>query len=86
MTAWIFLRDRVERALLRAGVAPDPRAFKPHITMARLNRHAGPTAPFLVRNANLASSPATLDAFILFESQLGRDGASYQAVARYPLS
>jgi len=81
-----LLHDRVERALLRAGVPPDPRAFKPHITIARLNRQAGPIEPFVARNAALTSDPATLDAFILFESRLGQEGASYQAVARYPLS
>ena len=80
------LHDRIEWAVSRAGIPPDRRAFKPHITIARLGRQAGPVAPFLVRNAGLTSASATLDAFILFESRLGRDGASYQAIARYPLA
>ena len=42
-------------------------------------------APFLFRAAGLSSEPATIDAFILFESLLGSEGATYQAVARYPL-
>ena len=79
------LRDRVERALVRAGVAPDQRAFKPHITLARLGRQAGPVEPFLARIAGLAGPPTTIDAFLLFESRLGHEGASYEAVARYPL-
>lgn len=81
-----LLHDRVERALLRVGVPADPRAFKPHITVARLNRRAGPIQPFLVRNASLTGSPAMLDAFILYESRLGNEGSSYQAVARYALT
>jgi 2'-5' RNA ligase len=80
------LHDRIERALVRTGVPPDQRAFKPHITLARLNRQAGPVEPFLARTAGLASVPAAIDAFILFESRLGSDGASYEAIARYPLS
>lgn len=79
------LHERVSRALVRAGVPPEQRAFKPHITLARLGRNAGPVEPFLARVAGLASPPVTIDAFLLFESQLGHDGAVYEAVARYPL-
>jgi len=79
------LHDRVNRALIAAGAAPEQRAFKPHITLARLGKAAGPVEPFLGRIAGLASAPVTLDAFLLFESQLGHEGACYEAVARYPL-
>lgn len=79
------LHDRVNRALLTAGARPEQRAFKPHITLARLGRDAGPVAPFLSGIAGLASAPVMLDAFLLFESRLGSRGASYEAVARYPL-
>ena len=80
------LHERVDRALVRAGVAPEQRAVKPHVTLARLGRQAGPIEPFLRRIAGLASPHAAIDAFILFESRLGRDGASYEAIVRYPLS
>lgn len=80
------LHERVNRALVRAGIAPEQRAFKPHITLARLGRRTGPIEPFLRDLAGLASEPATISAFILFESRLGHEGASYDAVARYPLS
>ena len=79
------LHDRIGRALVRAGIAPETRAFTPHITLARLGRQAGPVERFLARTASLASAPVTIDAFILFESRLGHDGASYEAIARYPL-
>lgn len=79
------LHDRINRALLTAGARPEQRAFKPHITLARLGRDAGPVAPFVEKIAGLASTPVTLDAFLLFESRLGHNGASYDAVARYPL-
>jgi len=79
------LHDRVNRALIAAGAAPNQRAFKPHITLARLGKTAGPVGPFLRGIAGLASAPVTLDAFLLFESRLGHEGASYEAVGRYPL-
>jgi RNA 2',3'-cyclic 3'-phosphodiesterase len=79
------LHDRINHALLRAGAAPEQRAFKPHITLARLGRQAGPVAPFLARTAGLSSAPVTIDAFLLMESRLGHEGASYEPVARYPL-
>jgi 2'-5' RNA ligase len=79
------LRDRINHALLAAGARPEQRAFRPHITLARLGRDAGPPHPFLSRIAGLASAPVTLDAFLLFESRLGHDGPSYEAIARYPL-
>ena len=79
------LRDRVNHALLAAGARPEQRAFKPHITLARLGRDGGPVAPFLSGIAGLASAPVALDAFLLFESRLGHDGPSYEAIARYPL-
>ena len=80
------LHDRINRALLAAGARPEQRAFKPHITLARLGRQAGPVEPFLSRIAGLASPPVTIDAFLLFESRLGHDGPTYETVARYPLN
>jgi len=79
------LHDRVSRALVLAGVAVEQRAFKPHITLARMSKGCGPVEPFLGRIAGLSSLGATIDAFILFESRLGHEGAAYDAVARYPL-
>jgi 2'-5' RNA ligase len=79
------LHKRVDRALVTCGLPPEPRAFTPHVTLARMGRHAGPVAPFLARTAALTSAPLTLDAFFLFESHLGSEGAVYDAVARYPL-
>ena len=80
-----LLRQRVERAVVRTGLPPEARAFKPHVTLARFGRAAPPLDRFLARNATLASPPATLDAFLLYESRLGREGARYDAMMRYPL-
>ena len=79
------LHRKVDQALIRAGLAPEQRAYIPHITLARLGSTAGPTHQFIVDHAALASPPFEFTYFTLFESHLGHDGASYEAVERYPL-
>jgi RNA 2',3'-cyclic 3'-phosphodiesterase len=82
------LHRKVDRALVSAGLAPERRAYLPHVTLARLPRGAGAeveVAAWLVRHAALASAPFTMGEMILYESRLGRAGASYTAVAEWPL-
>lgn len=79
------LHKKVDQALVRCGLAPESRAYLPHITLARMNASAGPTDRFLESHAGLASAPFVLDHFLLFESTLGREGAIYEAIERYPL-
>ncbi|MCC2975209.1 RNA 2',3'-cyclic phosphodiesterase [Sphingomonas sp. PL-96] len=79
------LHRKVDQALARLGLPHEGRAFHPHITLARMNSAGGPTDAFVACNAGLASAPFTLSHMLLFESTLTRDGASYEAVARYPL-
>lgn len=68
------------------GLPPDPRAYHPHITLARTGRTTGPPDLFLQRWAALTSEAFTADAMHLYESSLGSEGASYTIVATYPLS
>lgn len=77
------LHNKVDQALVRVGVAPDTRAFHPHITLARLGRSAGPVAGFIA--ATRIEAGFTVDSFTLFESVLTRDGADYRAVEHYRL-
>jgi len=79
------LHRKVDQCLARVGVAPDTRAFVPHITLARLNRAAGPVAPFLALNGDFASAPFVFDHVVLYESELAHGGSRYHPVARYPL-
>ena len=82
------LHRKVDQALVRIGLAPERRTYLPHITLARLPRAAG-SGPAIERwradHTGLSSEPFTPDALILYESRLGRDGASYEPVSRYPL-
>lgn len=79
------LHKKIDQALVRCGLEPERRAYLPHITLARMNAASGAADRFLESHAGLASAPFTLDHFLLFESHLGREGASYDAVERYPL-
>jgi len=77
------LHAAVSRALTRAGIAPEERAFVPHITLARLAR--GLAAPLPAERLWPPPVSAHFDHFILYESELGASGASYSAIERYPL-
>jgi RNA 2',3'-cyclic 3'-phosphodiesterase len=81
------LATKVERACQLAGLEPEPRAFHPHITLARWKgRRTREVQDFLQRRRGLTSEPFDVDAFILFESRLSRHGAHYEEMARYPLA
>lgn len=82
------LHRKIERAVTLAGAAPEPRAFHPHITLARLARGLGEEAAidrYLADHAALASPAFGFDHLLLFESRLAPDGAVYDTLARWPL-
>lgn len=79
------LHRKVGQLLARVGIAAETRAFVPHVTLARLNRSAGPVAPFLTLHSDLASAPFVFDHVTLYESEMGHGGSRYHPVARYPL-
>ncbi|HET9810356.1 MAG TPA: RNA 2',3'-cyclic phosphodiesterase [Sphingomicrobium sp.] len=81
------LAAKVDRACVNAGLEPERRAFHPHITLARWNRHnAEPARDFERRHPDLVTEPFAVDRFILFESRLSRHGAHYVEIASYPLA
>ena len=79
------LRRTVKSALRSVGVEPEKRAYLPHITIARANISTGPIEGFVSAHGGLASEFFHVDHFALFESHLGRQGARYEIVERYPL-
>lgn len=80
------LRDKVESAVVRAGLAPEARKFTPHLTLARFRDPPGPRlGDFLGRHALFRPLPLEVTHFTLFSSHLGRGGAVYAAEAEYPL-
>lgn len=80
------LHKKIDRALVRAGLEPERRAYFPHITLARRRRQAVDPAGWLERRAALSTPPEPVAAMILYRSHLGRHGSSYEAVASYPLA
>jgi 2'-5' RNA ligase len=80
------LRDKIETALQRQGLAAEERKYHPHITLARLRgAPADRVGRFLEANGLLMSPLFPVDAFVLYESIRGNDGAVYRAVQRYAL-
>ena len=79
------LRQRIERICEVCGIEPDHRRYHPHITLARINRAAGPLAPFLSQTAALRLGPWIVEDYLLYESHLHPEGSLYEPVMRYPL-
>jgi len=82
------LHRKVDQACVRAGLAPEGRAFVPHVTVARLPRALGEAAAvsaWCARHAGLASAPFACGHLVLYQSFLERDGAVYEPVMRWPL-
>jgi RNA 2',3'-cyclic 3'-phosphodiesterase len=77
------LQSRVSASLTRsAGFEPERRAFRPHVTVARVRKEAR------VRAGDLPVPPALEfpgDALTLYRSRLTRTGAVYEPLARAAL-
>lgn len=80
------LHKKIDRALVRAGLEPERRAYLPHITLARRRSGAVDPAGWLERRAPLATPAEPIAAMILYQSHLGRHGSAYEPVASYPLA
>jgi 2'-5' RNA ligase len=79
------LNAKIERACQSAGLAPERRAFHPHITLARWKGRAARLHTWLDRRSGLVSEPWEVREFILYESHLGRERAHYEAIERFAL-
>jgi RNA 2',3'-cyclic 3'-phosphodiesterase len=80
------LHRKIDHALVRTGLPPEGRAYRPHVTIARFGRGAPPLGDALARLAGVRSDPHPVTDFRLYESHLDHDGARYEEVARYALS
>jgi len=80
------LASRCEAAARRAGLKPEHRAYKPHVTLAYLNRPDPARVAAWVQANNLLKSPAfRLASFSLYSSLLGPDGSVYRLEREYLL-
>lgn len=79
------LAAKVERICVEVGLAPERRAFHPHVTLARWSGAKPALGDLLARHAGLRSEYWKVDRVILFESHLARTGASYEPVSEIML-
>jgi 2'-5' RNA ligase len=77
------LQRRVDRACRRAGLETERRAYRPHITLARLPRSAGPIGDWLAEHGTLRAGPWQVTGFTLYESHLQPGGSLYQPLVDY---
>ena len=80
------LHNKIDHMMVRIGLPPEGRAYRPHVTLARFGRHGGDVAAFAAHNAGLTSASFRIESFGLFESRLGQTGARYEQVSRYALA
>ncbi len=80
------LAGRCESAARRAGLKPETRVYKPHVTLAYL-KHADPgRAGVWIQDHNLLRSPPfTVDSFGLYSSWPSSEGSRYELERDYPL-
>ena len=82
----VALRDKIEHALVRVGLAPEPRKFSPHITLARLHKPAlDKLSGFLAAHAQFRAAPYPVEGFSLIASSQTKAGSVYEDQADYPL-
>jgi 2'-5' RNA ligase len=82
------LRDKVESAVVRAGLSPEGQKFSPHITLARPNSPPPPARlqDFIVHNSLFRAPPFEVSHFTLFSSVPTKAGSHYAAERSYELS
>jgi 2'-5' RNA ligase len=84
--ALLSLRERVDAALARAGLPPEGRKFKPHITLGRMNDGSPEEVRgWLQANTLFRSMPFTVGQFVLFSSFQGRNGSIHRPEVEFPL-
>lgn len=85
--ALIALQAKIERALVDAGLPPEGRKFKPHVTIARMGQtDHGRVAQFLSDHALFGTAPWRVTAYHLYSSQLSPNGSLYRIEDSYDLA
>lgn len=83
----LALHEKVENAMMRTGLAPEPRKYTPHVTLARFSQPPGPRLQSYMETHSLfRAEPFPVDRFSLTASYLTKAGALYEDQAEYPLT
>ncbi len=81
------LAARCESAARRAGLKAGARAWRPHVTLAYLDRGQGAPAGAWIQAHNLLESPPfRVAAFGLYSSWRTAEGSAYRLERAYPLA
>lgn len=76
-----------ETAARRAGLPPDTRTYRPHVTLAYLRRPSSDAVARWIQANNLIHSPPfTISTFGLYSSWRTDEGSRYRLECDYPLS
>ncbi|MGZ3272255.1 MAG: RNA 2',3'-cyclic phosphodiesterase [Caulobacteraceae bacterium] len=85
-TALRQLAARCEAAARRAGLEPEHRAYRPHVTLAYTRRPDPARVAAWIQGHNLLKSPPfRVDRFGLYSSWQGPDGSAYRLERAYLL-
>ncbi len=85
--ALVQLAGACESAIRNAGLPPEPRRYKPHVTLAYLHGTRDvEVAHFLSDAAEFRSTPFIVDHFCMYSSRATRSGSHYVEEAVYPLA
>lgn len=81
------LAGRCRAAAERAGVRMEPRAYRPHVTLAYLKTQTNPDriGAWITGHNLLHSPPIRVDRFGLYSSVLSDDGSHYELEREYLL-
>ena len=80
------LRQRLDDALLAAGLNVELRTFHPHLTLARCREEARPALRrWLHAHGDFAGPSFRVEAFDLYASELRPEGAVHVLTERFPL-
>lgn len=81
------LNAACERAARRAGLEPEPRKFKPHVTLAYCHGTSDrDAADFQAFAASFRTEPFWVTHFCMYSSRVTRSGSRYVEEAVYPLT
>lgn len=80
------LQAEIERICQRLGLAPDPRRFSPHVTLARLrNARLGDVVEYLAGRGDFRTQPFDVGRFVVMSSRDSVGGGPYIVEEAYPL-
>jgi len=85
--ALFHLHDKVESALVRAGVPRETQKFKPHVTLTRSRQRSDARlGEFIAGHSLFQAGPFPISEFTLFSSFLSQNGPIYTPERVYPLT